>query len=56
MFVRKTHPYDGTDKAGSPVGPVLKVTGYRQHDPKDGPGQGIIYMFANGTWEFPIGM
>jgi len=53
MFVRKTRPYDGTDKAGSPVGPVLKVTGYRQHEPVDGPGQGIIYMFADGSWEFP---
>jgi len=53
MWVRKNRPYDGTDKAGLPIGPVLQVTGYRQHEPVDGPGQGIVYMFADGSWEFP---
>ncbi|MFH1628385.1 MAG: hypothetical protein ABIE47_06640 [Pseudomonadota bacterium] len=53
MWVKKVHPYDGTDKAGLPEGPVLKVHGFRQHEPIDGPGQGIMYGFADGTWEFP---
>jgi len=53
MYVRKNHPYDGSVMAGRPTGPVLQVVGFRQHEPVDGPGAGIIYELSDGSWAFP---
>lgn len=53
MWVRKNHPYDGTDRAGLPTGKVLKVTGYQQVDGKGMTPSGQIYLLEDGSWEYP---
>jgi hypothetical protein len=52
MKVRKIHPYDGSEKAGKPIGDELAVVSIAEHKPVDGKGCGPIYVLEDGTWEF----
>lgn len=52
-YVRKKHPCDGSPRAGSPRGPVLKVVEVVDNRPIDGPVQkDSIALLDDGTWEF----
>ena len=52
MKARRLHPYDGSNRAGKPVGPVLKVEYMKRHAPIDGPSTGIVVGLSDGGWEF----
>ena len=52
MKVRKIHPYDGTPRAGKPIGEALTVVKSYPHKPVDGPGNATVCELSDGTWEF----
>jgi hypothetical protein len=53
MKAQRLHIYDGTKKAGKPIGPILDVLHVTDHKPVDGPhtSKAICYL-SDGTWEF----
>lgn len=52
MRVRKIHPYDGTPRAGKPIGKLLTVIKSYPHSPIDGPGNATVCELSDGSWEF----
>jgi len=52
-WVRRTRIYDGTARAGHPIGAILRVLQVADHTPADGPPRrGSIVILSDQTWEF----
>jgi hypothetical protein len=52
LKVRKNHPYDGTQKAGKPEGPIFDVKEIKKHDPIDGTSNLILYLLSDNSYSF----
>jgi hypothetical protein len=52
MKVRRTHPFDGSKKAGLPTGPILQVIQLDDHKPVDGPTRKNCIVRMKDGWEF----
>jgi hypothetical protein len=51
--VRKQHPYDGSQRAGKPVGPVLAIVALREVQPADSGPSATVATLSDGSWEYP---
>jgi hypothetical protein len=51
--VRKTHPYDGSQRAGKPVGPLLAIVTLREVKPADSGPPAAVADLSDGSWEYP---